>query len=269
MSSFFTGQNTSSPVSASGSNPFPGIKPVAPVATAPDPYQDEINRQNALAELQFALSHGLGEAQLHFQIADADRNFGLALQQINDEKIRQSRIRQAVAQIQNTFTTRTPVYKKLEDASFSLNKDKLTDQRADARRSLRFALARSGLDGGSVDVDKGKDINDRWNDGLIQAREYAQGVYSNARQSDEALKNSLLNTALSGGGDGSTLLSGTQGALQSIANKSPSLSPVFAAGNYFAGTDAVGGFQQALQPFQKRTTVSVSSPNQGYGGTVT
>ena len=69
----------------------------------------------------------------------------------------------------------------------------------DNQRELKFATARSGLSGGSVDVDKNRRLSELYLRGIAEAERRAQNSGAELRSQDQASKQSLMASVLSGG----------------------------------------------------------------------
>lgn len=93
---------------------------------------------------------------------------------------------------------RQAAYDQHRDAVYQLNTDEVNRQAAEAERNNRFALARNGLLGGSVNIDSNEELNRRTNKGLLQAQGLADDAAAALQTQDEATKNNLLSMAASG-----------------------------------------------------------------------
>ena len=94
--------------------------------------------------------------------------------------------------------TREKLYDEQQQAVYDLNAKSVNDQYADAERTNRFALARNGLLGGSADVESNANLQEKTNEGLIQAQALGQQAASSLRTADEQSKQSLISMAQSG-----------------------------------------------------------------------
>lgn len=116
------------------------------------------------------------------------------------ESDRQGRVRSAVDTINSIFNGagRDKLYTEQKDAVYDLNKKDVDRQFSEAERGNRFALARNGLSGGSVDVDSNADISRRTNEGLMKAAGVADQAAADLQASDERTRSNLISTAQSG-----------------------------------------------------------------------
>ena len=109
----------------------------------------------------------------------------------------------ASGSLYNGLTTVTPdsrekLYNEQQQTIYDLNAKEVNDQYADAERANRFALARNGLLGGSSDIESNANLQEKTNEGLIQAQALGQQAASDLRTADEQSKQSLISMAQSG-----------------------------------------------------------------------
>ena len=97
-----------------------------------------------------------------------------------------------------TPDSREKLYNEQQQAIYDLNAKEVNDQYADAERANRFALARNGLLGGSSDIESNANLQEKTNEGLIQAQALGQQAASDLRTADEQSKQSLIAMAQSG-----------------------------------------------------------------------
>lgn len=128
------------------------------------------------------------------------------------EQERQARIAAAVNAINDIFDPKTykqginvapdnsreKLYDEQQQAIYDLNAKSVNDQYTDAERRNRFALARNGLLGGSSAVESNANLQEKTNEGLIQAQALGQQAASDLRTADEQSKQSLISMAQSG-----------------------------------------------------------------------
>jgi len=79
--------------------------------------------------------------------------------------------------------------------------------------NTKFATARSGLSGGSVDVDRNRLLSETYLRGIAEAENKAQGAGANLRAQDQSSKQSLFSQVLSGG-DATTAATNAAQAMQ-------------------------------------------------------
>jgi len=116
------------------------------------------------------------------------------------ERDRQAKINQSVGSINQVFSN-PDRQKQLDDfaaATRAFYTNDLNRQKGDVDRQSKFALARAGQTGGSLQRDTGTEIGENYNRGLVDAERLSQSAVSDLRQADEAAKNNLLAMAFSG-----------------------------------------------------------------------
>lgn len=130
-------------------------------------------------------SNSAGRAQREAERAEADR---------------QARIRQTTARIDATFDS--PERQRQYDDFVGAMRDYYTQdaqrQKVIADRNQKFALARSGLTGGSAAVDAGRTLSDEYNRGILSAERQAQGSLADLMSQDQQSRLNLIQLAQSG-----------------------------------------------------------------------
>ena len=116
------------------------------------------------------------------------------------EAERQARINAATNTINSIFgnSSRDQLYADQRNSVYDLNRTEVDRQAEQAARSNLFGLARSGLLGGSQDIDSNAELNRRTNEGLMRARSVADQSAADFRRSDEQLRSNLVSMAQSG-----------------------------------------------------------------------
>lgn len=150
----------------------------------------------------------------------------------------------------------------------------VNNQEAINARNLKFAMARSGLTGGSAAADSNTQLQKDYTQGLLQAGQQAQTGQAALQQADIQSKNQLIGLAQQGNYTGSipTAIAASQGANFGAAQNFGNANSL---GNLFAGTSGIyqneqtaAANRQAQQnPFG--TVYSSSVYNGGGGGGVT
>jgi hypothetical protein len=100
---------------------------------------------------------------------------------------------------------------------FDFLKSDLDKQNTNANRDLKFSLARSGLTGGSRQIDAGRTQGEEYQEGLLGASRRAEAGKADLRASDEAARLNLTNLANQGLTGSEAYIRATQamqGALQ-------------------------------------------------------
>lgn len=95
-------------------------------------------------------------------------------------------------------TPRQQLYDEQKQAVFDINKRDIDRQYGMAERDNRFGLARSGLLGGSADVDSNALLQQKTNEGLMRARGIGDSAAADLKLADERTRQSLISMAQSG-----------------------------------------------------------------------
>ena len=192
-------------------------------------------------------------------------------QRMEDE--RQERIRAATAKINEIFNggNRDALYGDHKKAVYELNTNEVNRQAAEAERANRFGLARSGLLGGSTNIDSVAEIDRRTNEGLLRAGGIADQAAADLKASDEKSRSNLISMAQSGIDTGSAATMAANALkvnADSVANQrsGASIGALFndLSQAYLAGQIAGGTAAGSRLPQQQ--WLGVSSPSQTYAG---
>lgn len=116
------------------------------------------------------------------------------------EGLRQSNIGRAIGQINQIYDNprRGAEIDDFLAASRSFYRQNLDREKATQDRSLRFALARSGLTGGSTAVDQNRLLGEQYQRGVLAADSQAQADAQALRSADEQSRMNLISLAQSG-----------------------------------------------------------------------
>lgn len=93
---------------------------------------------------------------------------------------------------------RQQLYEQQKAAVYDINKRDVERQYQEAERDTRFGLARSGLLGGSEDVDANARLQELNNEGLMKATGIADQAAADLKTADERSRQSLISMAQSG-----------------------------------------------------------------------
>lgn len=94
--------------------------------------------------------------------------------------------------------SREKLYREQKEAVYDVNAKEVNRQYENAERANRFGLARSGLLGGSADIDSNATLQEKTNEGLVQSAAAADAAAANLKLQDERSKQSLISMAQSG-----------------------------------------------------------------------
>lgn len=153
------------------------------------------------------------------------------------EAQRQARISKNVTDINSAYGGRQGQYDAYLAAIRKNLGDQLQKQQTTAARNLKFSLARGGLTGGSVAVDKGTDLQDEFRKGSLDVESKAQAGGAALQQKDEQSRLSLISLAQSGGDIGNAAEQ-TASMLQANTGAALNDSGVQSLGDVFGGTAA-------------------------------
>lgn len=203
------------------------------------------------------------------------------------EADRQARIKAATEEINNIFANkvrdangnwvngdpanaRDTLYAGHRSTVYDLNKAEVDRQATQAERTNRFGLARTGLLGGSVDVDSNAELNRRTNEGLLRAGGIADQAAADLQAADERTRSNLISMAQSGIDTGTASQMALQGLKVNADNVAQQrsgstigglfndLSQAYLANQVNAGRMAGQGYGQQWY--------GVSAPTQRYAG---
>lgn len=200
------------------------------------------------------------------------------------EADRQARIKAATEEINRVFnqqqldsavgaTKRDGLYQEQKSAVYDLNKREVDRQASDAERLNRFGLARTGLMGGSVNVDSVADLNRRTNEGLMRAGGIADQASADLKTADERTRSNLISLAQSGIDSGTAAQQALKGLEVNAANAA-SARAGSTVGGLFDDMSQAYLFNQQNQGRQAAQLpgsqwYGVSNPRTGDSGSVT
>lgn len=177
---------------------------------------------------------------------------------------RQNQINQSVAQINSAYSSpsRIAQYNTYGTNLQNYYTGQVNEQEATNARNLKFAMARSGLTGGSAAVDSNTQLQKDYTKGLLQASQAAQAGKASLQQSDINAKNQLISLAEQGaymGAIPTQIAQATSANLGAAAN----YGNANALGNLFAGTAGIYQNEQINAANRKAQTSPIGSL---YGG---
>lgn len=187
-----------------------------------------------------------------------------------NEAWRQSQIDNSVEAINSAYNNpkRESQIQDFLGASREYYTNELDRQKKVADRSTKFALARSGLTGGSASVDANRTLGENYQEGVLQADRLAQGAASDLRSADEQSRLNLISAAQQGA-DMTTSASRAASSLQSNLDSSNSSLSTDALGDIFSGLSNIwdSSQQNASQNRGYRDVYNLLyTPGFGYGG---
>lgn len=158
------------------------------------------------------------------------------------EEQRQASIRGTQAKVNDVFNSpqRAADIGDFVNATRSFYQQDLDRQKAEADRGLKFALAKSGLTGGSTQVDQQGLLADNYGRGLLQVEQKAQGAGASLSAADQDARARLISLATSG-------LDATTAAQQAAASMRSNLQAGQSEAQLGSLGDAFSQFNQFAQ----------------------
>ena len=152
------------------------------------------------------------------------------------EGMRQENINRSVGQINQIYGSpqREADINDFLGATRSFYGNELERQKGSADRSLKFAMARSGLTGGSASVDANRTLGENYQQGILNADRLAQSAASDLRSADEQSRMNLISLAQSGA-DTTTGAAQAASALRTNLGGANAQLKADALGNVFGG----------------------------------
>jgi len=178
---------------------------------------------------------------------------------------RQAQINSSIQQINNAYGSpqRQQQYAQYGQSLNNYYTNQVNEQEAQNARQLKFAMARSGLTGGSAAADANTQLQKDYTQGLLQASQQAQSGKAALEQSDVNAKNQLISLAQQGDYTGSlpSEISASQNASLDAAK---GYSNANALQNLFSGTAAIYSNEQNAAA-QRRAQMSPFGSLYGWG----
>lgn len=171
--------------------------------------------------------------------------------------------------------SRSKLYADQKAAVYDLNTKEVNRQAAEAERVNRFGLARTGLLGGSADVDSNAELNRRTNEGLLRAGGIADQSAADLQAQDERTRANLISMAQSGIDTGSAASMALNG-LSANANQAAQARSGATVGSLFNDlsqayltNQILTGRNAAITGYgQQNNVTATASPQTTYGGNV-
>jgi hypothetical protein len=183
-------------------------------------------------------------------------------------------VQQSVAGINSAFANRQAQYSNYLGALNTSYQTQLNQQQASSSRALKFAVARTGMTGGSVAADQGAELQREMGQGTVTADEQAQAKLAGLESSDQASKQQAIALAQSGANVGNSAQQLDTQLQGNIQNAQTNLGPN-TLGNIFGGItnttnamNAAGQQRLGLRAAQAYTGAFTNNANTtgGYGG---
>jgi hypothetical protein len=152
----------------------------------------------------------------------------------------QKDIQQSIGQINAAYSNpnRQQQYDQYGKALGNYYTGQVNNQEAVNARNLKFANARSGLQGGSAAIDSNNQLQKDYTNGLIEASRQAATGKAALQQSDINAKNQLIGLAQQGNYTG-TIPTQTAQAQNAALGAAQNFGQANSLGNIFAGTAGI------------------------------
>lgn len=179
------------------------------------------------------------------------------------EKQRQEAIRAGTERVRSTFSApgRQAEIGEFVAATRAMGTDELNRQNREATRGNRFALARSGQLGGSLQVDRSRRLGETFGRGLLEVERRAQGAGADLRSADEDAQARLIGL-VQGGLDATTAAQQAAQSMRSNLAAGSATRNVNDLGNLFGGFSEF--FQQSRDNAARRRADRAMSPTGFY-----
>lgn len=170
------------------------------------------------------------------------------------------------AEAKTNAAARQAGYDQIRASNMAILQDDINRNRNDAARLLKFGLSRSGLSGGSVDIDENRNLTDANQRSIIQANQLSDNQVQQVRAKDESDYATAIQKIDAGLDADTAITTATQAVKnnrdQAISDPtSSSLNNLFASignawSNYQYG-------QAAANPYGKSTAISATGGSKG------
>lgn len=190
-----------------------------------------------------------------------------------NEDARRAAIAQSTAQVNSIFDnpSRTGQYDQLARDTTTYYTNQLDQQKAKNDRQMRFALARGGQVGGSLQADMGAQAGKDYLQGVLEAQRRGLSAGAALRSQDEQSRANLI-AAAQGGLDATSAASQAASALQSNLQASRPASTANAFGDAFGDFASIYQRSQdakAMRDGFRYANQSIYQPGFGAGNTGT
>jgi hypothetical protein len=175
------------------------------------------------------------------------------------ERQRQEAIRSGTERVRSTFASpeRQAQIGEFVNATRSLLTGELNKQQGQAVRGNKFALARSGQLGGSLQVDRSRQLGETYGRGLLEAERRAQSAGADLRGADEDAQARLIGL-VQGGLDATTAAQQAAQSMRSNLAAGSATRSVNDLGNVFGSFGDY--FQQSRDAAARRRADQQFSP---------
>lgn len=182
---------------------------------------------------------------------------------------RQRQIQSSISQIQSAYSSpaRQAQYENYGRTLNDYYTGQVKEQGETNARNLKFAMARSGLTGGSAAVDADTQFQKDYVKGLLTASQQAQAGKASLISADENAKQQLIALAQQGAYTGTAATQTAEAQRAALESARGNYNPA-ALGDLFKGTAEIYRNQQTAAANRRAAQQPVGSlyGNTGYGG---
>ena len=181
------------------------------------------------------------------------------------EAQRQSQINTNVNAINSAFSNRGQEYSNFKTALQGQYQTELNRQQAIAGRNSKFALARSGLTGGSAAADQGRLLGQEEAQGTVNAQQQVNSGVSKLQSADEATRQQEISLAQAGGDIGNAAAQTANGLRANIGN-AQNINAAAGLGDVFGGTSSAVSQEQQAAALRSGILKGQTYAKSGLGG---
>lgn len=169
--------------------------------------------------------------------------------------------------IDSAFNNRQPEYDQYRKGLQAQYQQELDRQQAIAGRNNKFALARSGLTGGSAAVDSGRTLGQEEQLGTLAAQQQVNSNVSKLQANDQATRQQMISLAQSGNNIGDAATQTSQ-ALQANLGQATSVNAAQGLGDAFAQTTNAYNNEQTAAALRSGLLKGQLYANKGSAGSL-
>jgi len=218
-------------------NTIRAINEAMGITTGPDieELQAQIDAQRRTVEALRKQSPRISDAESIVRAVRDDSGFASAQNKLAELE--------SMLRARQTGIERAKEYEQQQQDVLARLMEDLQTQKKDTDITLRQALARRGLIGGSAQIDAGGRVQERFQRGLLSAEGMAQDAANQLRAADEQARQQLLGLAQSGL-DATTATQQALAALQSNLSQAEAQEKLATLGDVFAGVSDIYALDQ-------------------------
>ena len=170
------------------------------------------------------------------------------------------------AEAKKNAAARQAGYNQIRASNMAILQDDINRNRNDAARLLKFGLSRSGLSGGSVDIDENRNLTDANQRSIIQANQLSDNQVQQVRAKDESDYATAIQK-IDAGLDADTAITTATQAVKNNRDQAISAPTSSSLNNLFASIgNAWSNYQYgqaAANPYGRSTAISSTGGSKG------